>query len=313
MKRIAIALCIAATATAAAASSLTIDAGTYGGNPPDINWWGQAFYLNDQGEPGVGVGMSGNLSLFDSFGGTVDNIVWTVMGGSWQGQYVSSLSWGTCYSDAINAQTFDQFGQKYSGSTCNPVPPAPPGGGNPGNDLVVGSGANDPLVVNLENGPYRLAGLNDAVSFDIDASGQRKTIAWTARDTAVAFLALDRNGDGVIGDGSELFGNATPLSAGGRAANGFVALAQYDTNGDGVIDAADAVWPTLLLWTDRNHDGISQPEELQAIASSPITRISLEHHWMGKRDASGNLFGYQAIAATGNSVRPMYDVFFRSK
>jgi hypothetical protein len=276
VKRIALILCIAATATAAAASSLTIDAGTYGGNPPEINWWGQAFYLNDQGEPGVGVGMSGNLSLFDSFGGTVDNVAWTVLGGSWQGQYVSSLSWGTCYSDAINAQTFDQFGQKYGGSTCNAVPPAPPGGRNPGDNLAIDSSSNDPLLVNLEDGPYHLAGLDDAVSFDINASGRRKTIAWTGRNTGVAFLALDRNGDGVI-------------------------------------DAADPVWPSLLLWTDRNHDAISQPEELHPLASSPITRLSLEHHWMGRRDAAGNLFGYQAIAATGNSVRPMYDVFFRSK
>ena len=129
MKQIVVlALFITATAAVSAASSLTIDAGTYGGSPPDINWWGQAFYLNDQGEPGIGVGMSGNLSLFDSFGATVSNVGWSVLGGSWQGQYVSSLAWATCYSDAINAQTFDQYGQKYGGSTCNPVPPAPPPG-----------------------------------------------------------------------------------------------------------------------------------------------------------------------------------------
>ena len=63
--------------------------------------------------------------------------------------------------------------------------------------------------------------------------------------------------------------------------------------------------------TDRNHDGISQPEELQPIDSSEISRIFLGYHWTGRRDASGNLFGYQGHVGVRDGTRVFYDVFFR--
>lgn len=315
IRRVAVALAAVALAATAGASSLTIDTGTYAGTTPDINWWGQAFYLNDQGGPGVGVPMSGNLSLFDSYSTRVDNVEWSTLGGSWQGQYVSTLAWDTCYSTGFNAQTFDQFGQKYGSTTCNPKPPSgSPGGGGHLIDCFASPDGTDtcsePILFNLGDGPYRLSGLDDPVSFDIHADGQRLKIGWTARNASVAFLALDRNGNGKIDDGAELFGNATPLAGGARAANGFEALARYDANGDGAIDAADPVWTSLLLWTDRNHDGVSQPDELQPIAVSEITRILLDHQWTGRRDASGNRFGYQGRARTSSGFRVFYDVFF---
>src|SRR4029077_5915698 len=125
-----------------------------------------------------------------------------------------------------------------------------------------------------------------------------------------ALLALDLNGNGKIDDGRELFGNAMPLGQGGRASNGFVALAQYDWNGDGIIDADDPVWSALLLWVDTNHNGVSEPNELRHITQSSITAIELEHHWTGKHDQSGNRFGYEGHVHEGNRVRSFYDVFF---
>jgi len=186
--------------------------------------------------------------------------------------------------------------------------------GNGGDDqfAMCGSDPNgcaEPILISFR-GPYRLSGLEDPVIFDINASGHAQTIGWTARDSDLVFLAVDRNGNGYIDDGSELFGNATPLIGGGRAANGFAGLAQYDANGDGVIDASDSVWSDLLLWNDRNHNGISEPTELQQIAESPVTSIDLEYHRTERRDQSGNRFGYEGHLREGRRVRPFYDVFF---
>jgi hypothetical protein len=314
-RAIGLALFLTIAASKIFGSSLTVNAGTYGGNPPDITWWGSAFYLNDQGGPGIGVAMSGNLSLFQA-GATFENTTWSVIGGSWQGSNTESLGWSTCYSSAVNAVTFDQFGQSYGGATCNPVPPAPPGGGNGGEILVdcdASSGCAEPLLINLDNGPFRLSGLNDPVLFDMNADGRREPIGWTARYSDVAFLALDRNGNRLIDNGSELFGNASPLPNGTRAANGFDALAQYDANGDGVIDSSDPIWRSLLLWTDRNHNGISERDELAPIASSEVSRIYLSYRWVGRRDSSGNVFGYQGRVVVHHDVRIFYDVFFATR
>src|SRR6185436_8116447 len=103
-------------------------------------------------------------------------------------------------------------------------------------------------------GEYRLTGSDSPVVFDIEASGTPVRIGWTAAHTDEAFLCLDRNGNGTIDDGSELFGNATPMPGGKPASNGFVALAQYDGNHDAVLDEDDPIWPQLLLWRDLNHD-----------------------------------------------------------
>ena len=130
----------------------------------------------------------------------------------------------------------------------------------------------------------------------------------------MAFLALDRNGNGKVDDGSELFGNHTPLPGGASAANGFDALAQYDANHDGIIDVNDPIWSSLLLWTDLNHDGISQGWEIVPLNQSSVMAISLDYHWTGRRDVSDNTFRYESHVRMENGqhgdVRPVYDIFF---
>jgi hypothetical protein len=98
-----------------------------------------------------------------------------------------------------------------------------------------------PILINLGDGPYQLTGLEDAVLFDLNANGRPEPTSWTALGTPMAFLRLDRNGNGRVDDGSELFGNYTPLSDGRTAGNGFEALREFDDNGDGKIDARDTV------------------------------------------------------------------------
>lgn len=175
-----------------------------------------------------------------------------------------------------------------------------------------GTGQCSPIIVNLGSGPYTLSGSEDPVEFDIDGDGAPNRITWTARGSAMAFLALDRNGNRRIDDGSELFGNWTPLRSGARAVNGFEALKELDSSADAVVDVLDAEWSALLLWTDVNHDGVSQPEELQHVAASRVRAIGTHSHWTGRRDAAGNFFGYQGSAYFDRGPRPVYDVYFRS-
>src|SRR5205823_12603124 len=93
---------------------------------------------------------------------------------------------------------------------------------------------SSPIVINFSTGGYRLSGADSPVLFDISNEGHVRRIGWTAAGAEEAFLCLDRNGDGQITNGSELFGNATPLKDGSLADNGFQALADFDDNHDGV-------------------------------------------------------------------------------
>jgi hypothetical protein len=142
-----------------------------------------------------------------------------------------------------------------------------------------------------------------------------------------AFLALDRNHDGVINNGKELFGNFTdqpPCPQGGTACrNGYRALAEFDKpknggNGDGTIDKRDAIFPRLLLWIDFNHDGVSQRNELYSLPELGVFSISLKYHQEHFDDQYGNWFRFKgSINVTPEDQqhdhidRTIYDVFFK--
>lgn len=197
------------------------------------------------------------------------------------------------------------LGSSATAQTCDPDP------SQCSADFVSGC---SPIVINFENGSYRLTGANDPVLFDISGTGHAVRIGWTNSGADEAFLALDRDHDGRITSGVELFGTVTPLADGSIAGNGFKALAQYDDSHDGLIDEHDTIWSQLLLWRDWNHDGISQPSELTPVTASSWKAISLDHHWTGRRDSWGNTFRYESRVwiANGTKVtpRPVYDIFF---
>jgi hypothetical protein len=174
---------------------------------------------------------------------------------------------------------------------------------------------NCPIVINLDGtGSYHLTNAADGVWFDLDADKAVEHIAWTPADSNIAFLALDRNGNGQIDSGAELFGNHTPVW-GGTASNGFEALKFYigPSVDDDTIDARSPVWSKLLLWVDRNHDGISQPDELTRIADSGIVSISLIYKTENRRDTFGNKYCQRAtITWADGHKQPIYDVWLAS-
>jgi hypothetical protein len=165
-----------------------------------------------------------------------------------------------------------------------------------------------PIVLSLRGG-YHMTSPADGVLFDIDADGRAEEIAWTKPNGNVGFLALDRNGNGTIDSGAELFGGSTMLTDGTRALNGFEALADLDSNHDGRIDASDPAWQQLLLWLDMNHDGSSTTAEIVSIPTSGVSAISTDYQRSGRKDRSGNEFRYKGEFRLGEAWRTCYDVY----
>jgi hypothetical protein len=187
------------------------------------------------------------------------------------------------------------------------MPENPPGGGQWYYECV------SPIVLDLGNDGYRMSSVADGVLFDLRNEGVARRVAWTRGGTANAFLAMDRNGNGTIDNGGELFGNRTRLRNGLLAGNGFEVLGELDDNGDGVVDARDRVWSDLLLWIDADHNGISSAGELQPIATSAVAAIETAYRFVGRKDRWGNYFPYMNffwVRLGASQVRRVdYDVF----
>jgi hypothetical protein len=150
-----------------------------------------------------------------------------------------------------------------------------------------------PLILDLDRNGFHLSSARDPVLFDIDADGLLEAISWTSAGTRDGFLVMDRNGNGAIDSGAELFGNFTPMISGWPAENGFQALAQLDLrsvggNADGVIDPRDASFTDLQVWIDANHDGVSSTGELFSLAAVDVQSIELTFWGMPRQDGQGN-------------------------
>ena len=158
-----------------------------------------------------------------------------------------------------------------------------------------------PVLIDVNGDGFDLTTPEGGVYFDINAVGYLERITWTAAGVDDAWLVLDRNDNGVIDNGSELFGNAAsqPAPPPGEEANGFRALAEYDKpaeggNGDGVINALDPVFQRLRLWQDMNHNAISEPGELCALPALDVVGVSLKYKESKRVDKYGNHFMYRS-------------------
>lgn len=133
----------------------------------------------------------------------------------------------------------------------------------------------DPLIIDLGETGIELRSLEHGVNFDLDNNGFAEKTAWIG--TEDGFLALDRNGNGSIDNGGELFGDQVILKDGSKSESGFEALAELDDNGDGIIDNKDSAFANLRVWIDANHNGKSDSNELKTLNETGIISISLEH------------------------------------
>ena len=146
----------------------------------------------------------------------------------------------------------------------------------------------DPLALDLDGNGISFT--KNGAYFDLGTDGFAERATWIGKGDGL--LALDKNNDGKINNGSELFGDAMRKKDGTLAKDGFDALADYDLNKDGKIDAADDVYSKLRVWVDANGDGVTDDGELKTLAELGIRQLNL-----------GNTAGNGVVNATGEVLQ----------
>lgn len=165
-----------------------------------------------------------------------------------------------------------------------------------------------PLILDLDGDGVETTPISDLTYFDHEGNGFAQRTGWVSPDDAL--LVRDRNGDGKIGDGDELFGNNTSTSN-GMASNGFQALASMDTNGDGIVDAQDEGWNELRLWRDANGNGVVDDGELMTLEQAGVAGLYTNYSNSTYVDENGNQ--HKQIGKylkTDGTVANMTDVWF---
>jgi hypothetical protein len=165
-----------------------------------------------------------------------------------------------------------------------------------------------PIVLDLNGDGVSTQSIRKGVTFDLFANGKNVNTGWVSSTDGL--LVMDRNHDGAINDGSELFGGATKLSGGSTASDGYAALRDMDGNHDGVIDKNDAAFADLKVWVDVNSDGVSGAGELKTLQDLGISSISALADVNLSKD-NGNLIGLtSSYQTTDGATHAAADVWF---
>ncbi len=185
------------------------------------------------------------------------------------------------------------------------------GGVNENNagEVEKGNNTSSPLIIDLDGNGVETLPLKQGVYFDHTGNGFNIITGWVAPTDAL--LVRDINGDGLINNGGELFGDYTLLKNGQRAANGFDALIELDSNGDALFDTNDTAWNELMLWIDADSDAYSDSSEFYSLEELDIASINLNYQQINIIDAHGNHHRQFSTATTaGEDFRDIVDVWF---
>jgi VCBS repeat-containing protein len=296
-----------------------------GRTPADIDYIKVSFKGHDQGykagsygtrfkdpiltftETG-GVGSS-NL-LYNPGFGTVDGLTakgWTSSRGYYPqfannlGMYVIEYlptdyaSVNTAGGGYFSGSGFQRMGEVYGGTVT----------GTPGGYPQIS--LNTPLVLDLNHDGVRTLGTEVGVQYDLTGLGRLASVGWSSPEDG--FLVRDLNDDGLINDGTEMFGEATVLANGERAQDGFEALSDLDTNQDGLIDSQDQVFNSLAIWRDANTDGLTDAGELLTLAQNDITSLNLSYAESDRVDNGNQLRLVSNFTKTDGSQHELVDVW----
>ena len=165
-----------------------------------------------------------------------------------------------------------------------------------------------PIVLDLNGDGVQTVDIAHGVQFDMAGDGMKESIGWV--DSHDALLVRDINHDGQINDGTELFGSESVLKNGEKAGDGWSALADVDSNGDGKIDAADAVFAEIKVWVDANSDGVAETGELRSLSDAGIQHIDVAHATSNTTQNNNVLFGTGQFTFTDGTTAAMTDAWF---
>lgn len=176
----------------------------------------------------------------------------------------------------------------------------------------IASGYKTPIVIDINGDGVKTTSIDAGIKFDFEGNGDKTKTGWVNENDG--FLVFDRNNDGIINNGSELFGEETILSSGKKAKNGFEALLDLDSNKDGILDANDLWWSSLKIWQDKNQDAYTDKGELISMEEIGIESINLNYKEVDYVDPEGN---YHGLASSVNwkdgRSTDIVDVWFKQR
>ncbi|QKF71488.1 calcium-binding protein [Campylobacter geochelonis] len=171
-----------------------------------------------------------------------------------------------------------------------------------------------PLVIDLNKDGIKTTNLKNSVFFDLDNNDFKEKTAWLDKNDA--FLAIDKNNNGIIDNANELFGNNTIINSNYNRNdktldNGFEVLKRFDTNNDGIINALDMDYDKLLLWQDVDKNGISTKDELYTLSNKAIKSIDLNYKNVNIDSNSNTIKQLSKVSFYDGTTTDIADVWFR--
>uniref|UniRef100_UPI002609BFB5 calcium-binding protein n=1 Tax=uncultured Campylobacter sp. TaxID=218934 RepID=UPI002609BFB5 len=172
----------------------------------------------------------------------------------------------------------------------------------------------DPIVIDFNKNGVTSTRLDNTVYFDHDNNGFAEATAWIEKDDGL--LALDKNNNGKIDNGNELFGNHTISNTAygytdKKATNGYEALKAYDLNGDNAIDEKDEIFNKLKIWKDKNSNGITDEGELSSLVDNNIKSIDLNYKEIAINENSNTVKQSSKVTLKDGSTLDANDVWMK--